>query len=103
MFCLGTYEEQVIITKGVYLTSNYERLNDSSAIGTTVIKPGSTAKIEDQNNSSKYSYGGVSVVNTTGDVTISGFTIKDFEVYYEDWWRSGAISINENSGYQGCL
>ena len=27
-------------------------------------------------------------------------TIKDFEVFYADWSRSGAISINENVGYQ---
>ncbi len=96
----GTYEEQVIITKGIYLSSNFERLADSSALATTIIKPGSSAKIEDQNNSSYYSYGGLSIVNTSGDVTISGFTIKDFEVFYEDWWRSGALSINENSSYK---
>ena len=74
----GTYEEQVLVTKGLYLTSNYERLTDSSAIGTTIIKPGSSSKIEDQNISSKYSYGGVSVVSTTGDVTISGFNNQGF-------------------------
>lgn len=92
----GTYEEQILITKGVYLASNFDRIGDSSAIANTIIEPGSSARIEDQNDNSKYSYGGISIVSTTGNVSVSGFTVKDFQVFYDDWWRAGALSINEN-------
>ena len=88
----GTYNEKLMITKGLTIVSDFVRLGNTSALGSTIIKSGTSGQIQRNGHQSS---GGINIVNANGDVRIEGFTIKDFQAYYDDWEKSAAIVVHD--------